>query len=135
MSGKRYQDDEEKAVYYDPYSQQKITGKWTPFMERMMKDHPRMGHALSSAIVNGHTLKVTVGTEIIRDELMRNQGEITLLLQECCGIEGSVILEVTVSATQDDNLPHRTIDKVRFLVEQNPELNTLIQDLTLDTEA
>ena len=134
MSGKAAREDEEKAVYYDPYAQQKIKGKWEPFMERMMAEHPRMGHALKGTIVNGHTLNVEVNTEIIRDELMRNQNEITALLQECCGLEGSIILNVEVKVTQESSLPHRTVDKVRFLTEQNPELNTLIQDLALDVE-
>ena len=100
----------------------------------MMTEHPRMGHALKKTIVNGHTLNVEVNTEIIRDELLRNQGEITSILQECCGLEGSIVLNVTVGATKESSLPHRTVDKVRFLTEQNPELNTLIQDLALDVE-
>ena len=134
MSGKAREEDDEKAIYYDPYSQQKITGKWEACIERMMTEHPRMGHALKKTIVNGHTLNVEVNTEIIRDELLRNQGEITSILQECCGLEGSIVLNVTVGATKESSLPHRTVDKVRFLTEQNPELNTLIQDLALDVE-
>ena len=134
MSGKAREEEDEKAIYYDPYSQQKLTGKWEAFIERMMTEHPRMGHALKKTIINGHTLNVEVNTEIIRDELLRNQGEITTLLQECCGLEGSIVLNVTVGATKESSLPHRTVDKVRFLTEQNPELNTLIQDLALDVE-
>ena len=134
MSGKAREEDDEKAIYYDPYSQQKLTGKWEAFIERMMAEHPRMGHALKKTIINGHTLNVEVNTEIIRDELLRNQGEITTLLQERCGLEGSIVLNVTVGAAKESSLPHRTVDKVRFLTEQNPELNTLIQDLALDVE-
>ena len=103
-------------------------------MERMMVEHPRMGHALKKSVVNGHTLKVEVNTEIIRDELLRNQPEITALLQEACGLEGSIVLDVAINVTKEDNTPHRTVDKVRFLVERNDELNTLIQDLALDVE-
>ncbi len=134
MSGQKSAEDEEKATYYDPYAQQKITKGWENFMGRMMVEHPRMGHALKKTIVNGHTLSLTVTTEIIRDELLRNQPEITTLLQEACSLEGNIVLDVTVSATKEDNLPHRPIDKVRYLVEQNPELGTLIQALELDVE-
>ncbi len=134
MSGQKSSEEEEKVTYYDPYAQQKITKGWEAFMERMMVEHPRMGHALKKTIVNGHTLALTVTTEIIRDELMRNQNEITTLLQEACGLEGSIVLDITVSTAKEDNTPHRPMDKVRFLVEQNPELNTLIQDLGLDVE-
>ena len=134
MSGKVTEQEEEKALYFDPYAQQKITGGWDKFMEKMMKEHPRMGHALKNTIVNGHTLSLAVGTEIIRDELLRNQSEITTLLQECCNLEGSIVLEIAVNVAKESNVPHRTVDKVRFLVEKNPELNTLIQDLALDAE-
>ena len=134
MSGQKSSEEEEKVTYYDPYAQQKITKGWEAFMERMMVEHPRMGHALKKTIVNGHTLALTVTTEIIRDELMRNQNEITTLLHEACGLEGSIVLDITVSTAKEDNTPHRPMDKVRFLVEQNPELNTLIQDLGLDVE-
>ena len=134
MSGKVTEEEEEKATYYDPYAQQKITGGWEKFMVKMMMEHPRMGHALKGTIVNGHTLSLSVGTDIIRDELLRNQSEITALLGECCGLEGSIILDVQVSISQENNLPHRTVDKVRYLAEKNPELNTLIQELAMDAE-
>ena len=134
MSGKAAVEEEEKAVWFDPYAQQKITKEWDKFMERMMAEHPRMGHAMKKTIVNGHTLSLAVTTEIIREELLRNQPEITALLQECCGLEGSIVLDVTVAVTKEDNTPHRTVDKVRYLVERNGELNTLIQDLSLDVE-
>ena len=134
MSGKVAAEEEEKAVWFDPYAQQKITKEWDKFMERMMAEHPRMGHAMKKTIVNGHTLSLAVTTEIIREELLRNQPEITALLQECCGLEGSIVLDVTVNVAQEDNRPLRPVDKVRYLVEKNPELNTLIKDFDLDME-
>lgn len=134
MSGQKAAEEEEKAVYFDPYAQEKIKRGWETFMERMMAEHPRMGHALKKTIVNGHTLTLAVTTEIIREELLRNQNEITTLLQESCGLEGSIVLDVTINTAKEDNTPHRTIDKVRFLTDKNPELGTLIQDLALDVE-
>ena len=134
MSGKVAAEEEEKAVWFDPYAQQKITKEWDKFMERMMAEHPRMGHAMKKTIVNGHTLSLAVTTEIIREELLRNQPEITALLQECCGLEGSIVLDVTVNVAQEDNRPLRPVDKVRYLVEKNPELSTLIKDFDLDME-
>ena len=134
MSGKVAAEEEEKAVWFDPYAQQKITKEWDKFMERMMAEHPRMGHAMKKTIVNGHTLSLAVTTEIIREELLRNQPEITALLQECCGLEGSIVLDVTVNVAKEDNRPLRPVDKVRYLVEKNPELNTLIKDFDLDME-
>ena len=134
MSGKVAAEEEEKAVWFDPYAQQKITKEWDKFMERMMAEHPRMGHAMKKTIVNGHTLSLAVTTEIIREELLRNQPEITALLQECCGLEGSIVLDVAVNVAQEDNRPLRPVDKVRYLVEKNPELNTLIKDFDLDME-
>ncbi len=135
MSGRAAaSEDEEKSIYYDPQSGAKITKHWGEFMERLMKEHPRLGHALKETKVSGHTLSLAVPTDIIRDEVLRNQPEITALLQECCGIEGSIVLNVEVKAQEDNTLPHRTVDKVRYLTEKNPELSTLIQDLGLDVQ-
>jgi hypothetical protein len=127
-------EEEEKTIYYDPQSGAKITKYWGEFMEKLMKEHPRLGHALKDTKVSGHTLSLAVPTDIIRDEVLRNQPELTALLQECCGIEGSIVLNVEIRAQEDNSLPHRTIDKVRYLTEKNPELNTLIQDLGLDVQ-
>lgn len=134
MSGRGHSESEEKAIYYDPQSQQKITAGWEKFMAAVLAEYPRMGNALKGTRVSGHTLSLTVTTDIIRDELLRNQAEITELLHKHCGIEGSIILDITISASQDDSLPHRTMDKVHFLVERNPELNKLIKEFELDAE-
>lgn len=134
ISGKSNKEGEDKAIYYDPLSQQKITDGWERFMEGIMAEYPRMANALKGTKVSGHTLSLTVTTDIIRDELIRNQAEITALLHKHCNIEGSIILDIAINATQDESLPHRTMDKVHFLVEQNPELNTLIKELELDVE-
>jgi hypothetical protein len=130
----RGDEEEEKAVYFDPQTGQKINNHWGEFMERLTKEHPRLGNAMKDTKVSGHTLSMAVSTEIIRDEILRNQPEITALLAECCGVEGSIILDVEVKMEQDNTLPHRTIDKLHFLVEKNPELNNLIQDLGLDLQ-
>lgn len=135
MSGRALvNDEEEQATYYDPQTQQKINKDWAVFIERLTKEHPRLGNAMQDTKVSGHTLSLSVPTEIIRDDLMRNQPEITELLAECCGVNGSIILDIEVKVTEDNTLPHRTIDKVRFLTDKNPELNTLIQDLGLDIQ-
>lgn len=135
MSGRALvNDEEEQAIYYDPQTQQKINKDWAVFIERLTKEHPRLGNAMQDTKVSGHTLSLSVPTEIIRDDLMRNQPEITELLAECCGVNGSIILDIEVKVTEDNTLPHRTIDKVRFLTDKNPELNTLIQDLGLDIQ-
>ena len=135
MSGKAFVNEEgEKAVYYDPQTQQKVTKNWAVFIEKLTKEHPRLGNAMLNTKVSGHTLSLDVATDIIREDLLRYQPEITTLLHECCGVQGSVVLDIVVKVEEDNTLPHRTIDKVRYLTEKNPELNTLIQDLGLDIQ-
>ncbi|MBO5806324.1 MAG: DNA polymerase III subunit gamma/tau [Tidjanibacter sp.] len=122
------------AIHYDPYSQQKILRNWEGFMERLMMEHPRLGYALKQTQVTGHTLSMAVKTDILRDEVLRHQPEITLLLQECCQLDGSIVLNVSIDNSEDNSLPVRAIDKVHYLVEQNGELGTLIQELELDMQ-
>ena len=125
---------EAAAIHYDPYSQQKILRNWEGFMERLMMEHPRLGYALKQTQVTGHTLSMAVKTDILRDEVLRHQPEITLLLQECCQLDGSIVLNVSIDNSEDNSLPVRAIDKVHYLVEQNGELGTLIQELELDMQ-
>ena len=125
---------EATAIHYDPYSQQKILRNWEGFMERLMMEHPRLGYALKQTQVTGHTLSMAVKTDILRDEVLRHQPEITLLLQECCQLDGSIVLNVSIDNSEDNSLPVRAIDKVHYLVEQNGELGTLIQELELDMQ-
>ncbi len=125
---------EAAAIHYDPYSQQKILRNWEGFMERLMMEHPRLGYALNQTQVTGHTLSMAVKTDILRDEVLRHQPEITLLLQECCQLDGSIVLNVSIDNSEDNSLPVRAIDKVHYLVEQNGELGTLIQELELDMQ-
>lgn len=128
------ENDESVAIHYDPYSQQKILRNWESFMERLMMEHPRLGYALKQTQVTGHTLSMAVKTDILREEVLRHQPEITSLLQECCQLDGSIILDVSIDNSEDNTLPVRAIDKVHYLVEQNGELGTLIQELELDMQ-
>ncbi len=136
MRGRATDEEEgEKAIiHYDSQSQQKIVKSWERFIERLTMEHPRLGHALKETKVSGHTLSVAVTTDFVREEVLRSQPEITALLQECCGIDGSIILDVTVSEEQNKTLPTRPVDRVRFLTEINAEVQKLINDLDLDVQ-
>ena len=136
MRGRATDEEEgEKAIiHYDSQSQQKIVKSWERFIERLTMEHPRLGHALKETRVSGHTLSVAVTTDFVREEVLRSQPEITALLQECCGIDGSIILDVTVSEEQNKTLPTRPVDRVRFLTEINAEVQKLINDLDLDVQ-
>ncbi|MBO7197570.1 MAG: DNA polymerase III subunit gamma/tau [Tidjanibacter sp.] len=126
------EEDGAASIYYDPHTQRKILDNWEKFLAVLKAEHPRLGNALSETRVSGHTLSLSVGTDLIREEILRNQPEITALLHDHCGVEGSIILDVAVEAKEDSSTPLRPIDKVRFLMEKNPEVGVLIQDLDLE---
>ena len=126
------EEDGAASIYYDPHTQRKILDNWEKFLAVLKAEHPRLGNALSETRVSGHTLSLSVGTDLIREEILRNQPEIMALLHDHCGVEGSIILDVAVEAKEDSSTPLRPIDKVRFLMEKNPEVGVLIQDLDLE---
>ena len=133
MRGDQGQDEEQEAViFYDPHAQKKITDNWDSFITHLKTFNARLSNALQTTRVAGHTLSVEVSTELIREEVMRNQPEITELLHRHCNLEGSIILDVVVKENNDEAKPLRPVDKVRFLAEKNPEIAILIKELELE---
>lgn len=135
MSGRATEEESEQSViYYDPRTQQKIVSNWTTFLEQLTMEHPRLGYAMKNTKVSGHTLSVEVTTDFVREEILRSQPEITAILQESCGVEGSIVLDVVVNASQVKTLPTKPVDRARFLIELNPEVQGLMTDLDLEIE-
>ena len=122
------------TVYYDPQAEQKITAAQDAFIETLAKEFPRIAYALKSMTVSGHTLSATVMTDLLREEILRHSPEITEVLHRTCGLEGDVVLNITVTRVQQETRPHKSEDKVKFLTKENPELLNLIKELDLDIE-
>lgn len=133
MGQKPTSDDDENPQNeeFKPESGAKVEAKREAFLAELYNLNPRLANALRSMIIEGYTIRACVMTEMVRDELLRNRGEINNILREVCGIEGSMAFEIEVARSRDAK-PVKAEDKLRFLIGRNPEVTNLIQALDLD---
>ena len=128
------ENEEATVTYYDPESESKITAGREAFISELAGEFPRLSYALKSMKVTGHTISAVVMTDLLREDILRHSPEITTILQRTCGIEGGIILDITVTKDKSTTLPIKSEDKVKFLTKENPELLNLIKELDLNIE-
>ena len=128
------ENEEATVTYYDPESESKITAGRETFISELAGEFPRLSYALKSMKVTGHTISAVVMTDLLREDILRHSPEITTILQRTCGIEGGIILDITVTKDKSTTLPIKSEDKVKFLTKENPELLNLIKELDLNIE-
>ena len=126
------EEGEDKNEIFDPQCEAKINAKRSEFLSALNIQKPRLANALGSMVVSDHTIRATVMTEMVREELLRNSKELNTLLREVCGIEGSVVFDIEVVKSNAVLKPVKAEEKLRFLVERNGEVTNLIQSLDLD---
>ena len=126
------EEGEESSEIFDPQCEAKIEAKRGEFLAALHTQKPRLANALGAMTISGHTIRATVMTEMVRDELMRNSKELNTLLREVCGIEGGVVLDIDVAKNDVVLKPIKAEDKLRHMIKQNAEITTLIQALDLD---
>lgn len=124
----------EEKIVIDPECEQKITAVKNQFLNEVHRHRPRIAMALEEMRVQGSCICLTVPTDSLFEEIMRNRNEILTLLTELAGIEGRVEFNVVVSDEEKARKPIKVEDKLKFLTDKNPTLNLLRKELNLETE-
>ncbi|MBR5454489.1 MAG: DNA polymerase III subunit gamma/tau [Rikenellaceae bacterium] len=132
------QDDNPEEVVdtrIDPDAEAKIKQAQAEFVEAMMAERQRIGVAFEDMTVSGNCVTITVGSDDLRQEILRSQYEILSLLAEKAGVIGAIELEVSVTADKPRaEILIKPEDKVHYLCEQNPAWLELRTVLDLDIE-
>ncbi|MBO5656337.1 MAG: DNA polymerase III subunit gamma/tau [Rikenellaceae bacterium] len=132
------QDDKPEEVVdtrIDPEAEAKIKQAQAVFVEAMMAERQRIGVAFEDMAVSGNCVTITVGSDDLRQEILRSQYEILSLLAEKAGVIGAIELEVNVTADKPRaEILIKPEDKVHYLCEQNPGWLELRTALDLDIE-
>lgn len=118
----------------DPRSEEKIRNNKETFIRNLNSERPRIAMVFHEMKILGNRISLTVPTETLYEEIMRNQTEILSLLKHTTHITGRVELDVTVKEDTTIRKPIKVEDKLRYLTEQNPNLTLLRQKLELDIE-
>lgn len=93
------------------------------------RQRPRLATALTSKIIRGSEVTVTVPNEVLADEINQAKWEIERDLRTLTG--AAVTVTVEVSEVQQEYKPVSTEDKLQYLVNLNPNILKLRDELDL----
>lgn len=118
----------------DPDAQVKILRFRERFMKQLQSERPRFAMAFHEMQVHDNSININVPSNELYEDIMRSRAEILSLLAAVAGISGMLELNVTVKEDTGARRPIKVEDKLKFLCEKNPLLNTLRQAMDLDIE-
>ena len=93
------------------------------------RQRPRLATALTSKTIKGNEITVTVPNEVLADEINQAKWEVERDLRALTGCAASVTVEV--SEVQQEYKPVSTEDKLQYLVNLNPNILKLRDELDL----
>lgn len=93
------------------------------------RQRPRLATALTAKTIRGKEVVVKVANEVLADEINQAKWEIERDLRTLTG--AAVVLTVEVSAVQQEYKPVSTEDKLQYLVDLNPNILKLREELDL----
>lgn len=93
------------------------------------RQRPRLATALTSKVIRGNEVTVTVPNEVLADEINQAKWEIESDLRRLTG--AAVTVTVEVSEVQQEYKPVSTEDRLQYLVNLNPNILKLRDELDL----
>lgn len=93
------------------------------------RQRPRMATALTVNTITGNTVTITVPNEVLADEVNQSKWEIERDLRTLTGT--GVTIDVKISEQQQEYKPVSTEDKLQYLVNLNPNILKLRDELDL----
>ncbi len=118
----------------DPDSQQKITAAKETFIAELGRRRPRFATAFANMEVTGNTIRATVSTDLLRDDIIQHQKELISLLRDISGLDGTVVFDIEVKEDQSAVRPVKPEDKLAHLRSKNAALDELRRELELELE-
>ena len=118
----------------DPQAAGKIMAAREEFVAKLGRTRPRIATAMEMMVVDGNRISTTVSTELLREDILLHQKEITGLLREISGVTGPVEISVNVKEDNSAVRPIRPEDKLDHLRAKNPLLDEIRRELNLEME-
>lgn len=118
----------------DPDCEGKIAAHRDEFLGELRRTRPRMASALENMTVTGNRITAVVSTQLLREDILTHQKELTSLLRDMAGVEGVVEYDIQVKEMREAVKPIKPEDKLAWLRNRNPQLDELRRELDLDIE-
>jgi hypothetical protein len=127
---------ESKSVEFsiDPACQQKITLAKPRIIEALTQTRHRYGVFFDAMQVDGNVVRVSVPSQQLATDIMRDKAELQRIFAEYSGAVGYIEIEVVVNERVKIQRPITLEDRLRHLVEKNDRLKEMISVLELDVE-
>ncbi|WP_417014115.1 DNA polymerase III subunit gamma/tau [Alistipes sp.] len=122
------------AVTIDPASGQKLESGRAAILAYIGQERPRLYAFFEQLRIEGHTLRLSVPSEALREEILRNKLEMLTRIAALAGVEGVLELAVEVDEQIRAARPIKLEDRLRHMNERNPLLAELRRELDLEVE-
>ena len=122
------------ATNIDPMCAEKITAAQDKIVESLLATRPRLGRAFESMTVEGNTVRTTVASQALCDEIMLEKSELQKLFASMSGVTGLIEIEVEVNERIKVSRPITLEDRLKHLIGRNERLTEMISALGLDAE-
>ena len=119
---------------YDPATEQKISSQRDAVIAAILEERPRFVVAFEKMRVEGHTIMLEVPSQTLYEEIMRSKTEILLQIVRTAGINGSLEMEIKVNEQIRAARPIKLEDRIKYMIERNPQLATLKSLLDMEYE-
>lgn len=122
------------AVTIDPEAERKLLSARLKMMELVKERRPRFVAAFDEMIIKGSTIKVSVPTPELREEILRSKTAMLRRFVEVAQVNGRIELEVEVNEQIRASKPIKWEDRKHYIEEKNPLVVELAKRLGLEAE-
>ena len=121
-------------ITIDPASESKLSQAKEAIVQRMCSERPRFISAFELVEFEGNTVKLSVPSEALRDELLGQRYEILTAMAEIAGVKGSLDMHIDVREMEFKLKPIKLEDRVAHIQKVMPELVYMQKALDMDFE-
>lgn len=118
----------------DPDSYNKLLNARLKFMELIRAKRPRFVQAFEMMEIRDNRIIISVPTSELREEILRNKPAMLRRFCQIADIHGFIDLEVVLNEEIKASRPIKPEDKMKYLLDKNPEIAALSRALHLEME-
>ncbi len=118
----------------DPACREKIMLAKERIIDALARTRTRYGVFFDAMEVDGNVVRVSVPSEPLAADIMRDKAELQKIFAQHSGAVGLIEIEVTVNERVRISRPITLEDRLRHLVDKNERLKEMIETLELDAE-
>ena len=128
-------DGESKAlIVIDPESESKMVASKEQIVSQMCRERPRFVSAFEVIDFEGNTVKLSVPSEALRDELIGERFWILKSIAEIAGVNGSLDMKIDIKEMDFKLKPIKLEDRVAHIRKVTPEFNYMQKVFDMDVE-